>query len=61
MTRLTVLICVWALVLIFPAYLRYVARAQDLQDQEDPGQEGSPEPANSPVDPSEDRQQDQVQ
>ena len=37
------------------------ARAQDLQDQEDPGEEGTPEPANSSVDPSEDRQQDQVQ
>ena len=33
---------------------------QDVQGQEDPGQEGSPEQANPPVDPPEDRQQDQV-
>jgi hypothetical protein len=33
---------------------------QDFQDQEDPGQEGSPEQANPPVDPPENRQQDQV-
>ena len=37
------------------------ARAQDLQDQEDSGQEGSPEPANPSMDPPEDRQQNKVQ
>ena len=61
MTRLAVLFCVWALVLNLHVCLCSAARAQDLQDQEDPGEEGTPEPANSSVDPSEDRQQDQVQ